>query len=61
MKYTMDSTLGDLLKDPRVVGVLNQYLPGVATNPMVAMVQAAQLGFTKEKAEAILVEANKVV
>jgi hypothetical protein len=73
MKYTMDSTLGDLLKDPRVVGVLNQYLPGVATNPMAAMVQgmslnqivampqAAQLGFTKEKAEAILVEANKVV
>ena len=73
MAYTMNTTLGDLLKDPRVAGVLDQYLPGIATNPMVAMIQgmtlnqivampqAAQLGFTKEKAEAILVEANKVV
>ena len=73
MAYTMNTTLGDLLKDPRVAGVLDQYLPGIATNPMVAMIQgmtlnqivampqAAQLGVTKEKAEAILVEANKVV
>ena len=72
MAYTMNSTLGDLLKDPRVVTVLNQYLPGISTNPMVAMIQgmtlnqivampqAAQLGFTKEKAEAILAEANKI-
>lgn len=72
MAYTMDTTLGDLLKDPKVAGILNQYVPGIATNPMVAMVQgmslnaivsmpqAAQLGFTKEKAEAILAEANKV-
>jgi hypothetical protein len=68
----MDTTLGELLKDPKVVGVLNQYVPGISTNPMVAMVQgmslnmivsmpqAAQLGFTKEKAEAIIAEANKV-
>ncbi len=72
MAYTMDTTLGDLLKDPKVAGVLNQYLPGIASNPMIAMVQgmtlnaivsmpqAAQLGFTKEKAEAILAEANKL-
>ncbi len=72
MAYTMDTTLGDLLKDPRVVGILNQYIPGIATNPMVAMVQnmslnaivsmpqAAALGFTKEKAEAILAEVNKL-
>jgi hypothetical protein len=72
MAYTMDTTLGELLKDPKVAGILNQYLPGISTNPMVAMVQgmtlnaivsmpqAAQLGFTKEKAEAILAEANKI-
>jgi hypothetical protein len=72
MAYTMDTTLGDLLKDPRAAGVLNQYVPGIATNPMAAMVQgmslnmivsmpqAAQLGFTKEKAEAIIAEANKL-
>jgi hypothetical protein len=68
----MDTTLGELLKDPKVAGILNQYLPGISTNPMVAMVQgmtlnaivsmpqAAQLGFTKEKAAAILAEANKI-
>lgn len=72
MAYTMDTTLGDLLKDPRVAGILNQYIPGIAANPMVAMVQnmslnaivsmpqAAALGFTKEKAEAILAEVNKL-
>lgn len=72
MAYTMDTTLGDLLKDPRVASILNQYIPGIATNPMVAMVQnmslnaivsmpqAAALGFTKEKAEAILAEVNKL-
>jgi hypothetical protein len=72
MAYTMDTTLGELLKNPQVAGILNQYVPGISTNPMVAMVQgmslnnivsmpqAAQLGFTKEKAEAIIAEANKI-
>jgi hypothetical protein len=72
MAYTLDTTLGELLKNPQVAGILNQYVPGIATNPMVAMVQgmslnmivsmpqAAQLGFTKDKAEAIIAEANKV-
>ena len=53
--------------------ILEQYLPGISTNPMVAMAkgmtlnmllampQAAQLGLTKEKAEAILAEVNKQV
>jgi hypothetical protein len=72
MAYTMDTTLGELLKNPQVAAILNQYVPGISTNPMVAMVQgmslnmivsmpqAAQLGFTKEKAEAIIAEANKI-
>jgi hypothetical protein len=72
MAYTMETTLGELLKNPQVAGILNQYVPGIATNPMVAMVQgmslnmivsmpqAAQLGFTKDKAEAIITEANKL-
>jgi len=72
MAYTMDTTLGELLKNPQVAGILNQYVPGISTNPMVAMVQgmslnaivsmpqAAQLGFTKDKAEAIIAEANKL-
>jgi hypothetical protein len=72
MKFTLDSTLGQLIDDPQAKTLLDQYLPGVSTNPMVAMVkgmtlnmllsmpQAAQLGLTKEKAEAILAEVNKM-
>jgi len=73
MAFTLDSTLGQLLDDPQAKAVLDQQLPGISTNPMVAMAkgmslnmivsmpQAAQVGLTKEKAEAILVEVNKVV
>jgi hypothetical protein len=71
MALTLDSTLGDILKEPKAKAILDQYLPGASSNPMVtmaagmslkavlAMPQAAQLGLTKEKAEAILAEVNK--
>jgi hypothetical protein len=71
MAFTLDTTLGTLLDDPKAKAVLEQNLPGVSNNPMVAMAkgmtlkmilampQAAQLGLTKQKAEAILVEINK--
>jgi len=71
MEFTLDTTLGAILDDPRAKAVLDQYLPGVSSNPMVAMArgmtlnmilslpQAAQLGLTKEKAEEILREINK--
>ena len=71
MALTLDTTLGVLLDDPKAKAVLEQYLPGVSSNPMVAMAksmslnmilampQAAQLGLTKVKAEAILAEINK--
>ncbi|NLE99851.1 MAG: hypothetical protein GX601_02625 [Anaerolineales bacterium] len=71
MAITLDTTLGTLLDDPQAKAVLDQYLPGMSTNPMAAMArgmtlnmvlalpQAAQLGLTKEKAEEILVEINK--
>ena len=73
MAYTLDTTLGSLLDDPRAKTVLDTYVPGLSTNPMVAMArgmtlnmllampQAAQLGLTKDKAEAILAEVNKQV
>lgn len=72
MAFTVDSTLGQLLDDPQAKAVIDQYLPGVSTNPMVAMVkgmslkmlltlpQAAQFGITQEKVDQILVEINKV-
>jgi hypothetical protein len=73
MAFTLDTTLGTILDNPQAKAVIDQYLPGVSTNPMVAMAkgmtlkmivampQAAQLGLTKEKAEAVLAEINKVV
>jgi hypothetical protein len=72
-QLTMESTFGELLDDPRAKPLLEQYLPGVSTNPMVAMVrgvslnqllsmpQVAQFGVTREKIEALLAEANKHV
>jgi hypothetical protein len=61
------------LDNPKAKAILDQQLPGVSTHPMVAMArgmsintivsmpQAAQLGLTKEKAEALLVEVNKAL
>ena len=71
MALTLDTTLGTLLDDPQAKAILEQYIPGITSNPIVAMAkgmtlnmilsmpQAAQLGLTKEKAEEILAEINK--
>ena len=71
MAITLDTTLGTLLDDPQAKAVLDQYVPGISSNPLAAMAkgmslkmilsmpQAAQLGLTQEKAEEILAEVNK--
>ena len=73
MAYTLDTTFGTLLDHPQAKTVIDKYLPGIATNPMLGMVRgltlnmilampmAAQLGLTKEKAEAMVAEVNKIV
>ncbi len=73
MAFTMDTTLGTLLDNPQAKGVVDRYLPGVSSNPMVGMLkgvslnqvlsmpQAAQFGITKDKVQAMLDEVNKVV
>ena len=73
MTFTLDTTVGQLLDNPQAKAILDKYVPGVSTNPMVGMVrgmsinsllampQAAQFGLTKEKAEAILKEINDKV
>lgn len=73
MAYTLDTTLAQLLDDPRAKPIIEQYLPGISANPMVQMArgmtlnmilsmpQAQQLGLTKEKAQTILAEVNKHV
>jgi len=72
MVYTMDTPLEQLLADPKVRPVLDKHLPGVATNPAVAMVKnmslraivsnpmAASFGVTQVKVEAILAEVNRL-
>lgn len=73
MAFTLDTQLGTLLDHPQAKAVIDQYLPGVSSNPMVGMVrgmtlnmilampQAAQLGITKQQVEAVLAEINKRV
>ena len=72
MTYTMDSTFGDILNNPKVKPVLDQYVPGVADHPMVSMVKgmtlqqivdnplASQFGIDKAKVQSFLDAANKV-
>lgn len=71
MAVTLDTTLGQILDDPQAKAVLDTYLPGASSNPMIAMgrnmtlkmilamPQAAQFGLTKEVADNILAEINK--
>ncbi len=73
MEYTLDTPLSTLLNQPQAKQVLEQYVPGISTNPMFAMAggmtlnqilampQAAQFGLTKEKAQTVLDEINKRV
>lgn len=73
MEFTLDTKFGTLLENPQAKAIIDKYLPGVSTNPMVAMVkgmtlksilampQAKQLGLTKEKVEKVLAEINKAV
>jgi len=71
MAYTLDTTVGELLKDSHAVDVLERHVPGVSKNPMIgmatgmtiksllAMPQAQQYGVTEEKVMKILEEINK--
>ena len=73
MAYTLDTTLGELLDDPKAKAMLDEKMPGVSNHPMIAMArgmtlnmivsfpQAAQAGLTREKAEALLAKLNEQV
>ena len=73
MAYTLDTPLGTLLDHPQAKPIIEKYVPGISTNPMVPMIkgatlnmllsmpQAAQLGITKPKVESMLAEVNKHV
>jgi hypothetical protein len=71
MQATLDSTVGELLADPQAKAVVDQYVPGITTNPLIAMASglslrmilampiAAQFGLTEQTANDILAEINK--
>ena len=70
MAYTLDSKVGELLQNPKVKALLDRYVPGASSNPMlmlaggmalrtvVDMPQAQQMGLTKEMVDKFLQEAN---
>lgn len=70
MAYTLDTKVGDLLKDSGAVQVLERYAPGVSTHPMIgfakgmtlrsllAMPQAKQAGITEDMVVKVLGEIN---
>ena len=71
MAYSLDTTVGELLKDIQAVEILERHVPGVSSNPMIgmasgmslksllAMPQARQYGVTEEKVLEVLEEINK--
>ncbi len=73
MAFTLDTPIGTILDDPQAKTVIEKYIPGAYTNPMLGMArgmtinmvlvmpQAAQMGITKEKAEALLAEVNRLI
>ena len=72
MAYTLDSTVGEILKDAHAVQILEQYVPGASTNPMIGMAegmtlrsllalpQAQQMGVTEEMVTNVLAQINNL-
>lgn len=70
MAYTLDTTVGELMKDAHAVELLEQYVPGASTNPMVGMAesmslrallelpQAQQMGITEAMVTNVLAQIN---
>ena len=70
MAYTLDTKVGDILKDTHAIEVLEKHAPGVSTNPMIglakgmtlksllAMPQAKQAGITEDMVTKVLAEIN---
>ena len=70
MAYTLDTKVGELLKDSAAVKVFEKHAPGVSKNPMIglakgmtlktliAMPQAKEYGITQEMISKVLDEIN---
>jgi hypothetical protein len=70
MPYTLDTKVGEILKDTNAVKVFEKYAPGVSKNPMlglakgmtlkalIAMPPAKDAGVTEEMVKKVLAEVN---
>lgn len=70
MTYTVDTKVGEILKDAKAVEILDKYAPGVSKNPMIglakgmtlnsllSMPQAKQAGINQEMVLKVLAEIN---
>jgi len=70
MPYTLDTKVGDILKDTKAVETLEKYVPGISKNPMLGlakgmtlkslldMPQAKQAGITEKMVLQVLAEIN---
>ena len=70
MAYTLDTKVGEILKDSHAVEIFERHAPGVSKNPMIgfakgmslkalaAMPQAKQAGVTEEMILKVLAEIN---
>jgi hypothetical protein len=70
MAYTLDTKVGDLLKDTHAVDILEKHVPGITKNPMIGfaegmtlrsllqMPQAKQYGVTEDRVQQVLAEIN---
>jgi hypothetical protein len=70
MAYTLDTKVGDLLRDTHAVDILEKHVPGLSNNPMIGfaegmtirsllqMPQAKQYGVTEDKVQKVLAEIN---
>lgn len=70
MAYTLETKVGEILKDTHAVEILEKHAPGVSKNPMlglakgmtlkaiIAMPQAKQAGLTEEMVTKVLAEIN---
>ena len=70
MAYTLESKVGELLKDTHAVEILEKHVPGITKNPMLglakgmtlktilSMPQAKQAGLTEDMVTKVLAEIN---
>lgn len=70
MAYSMDTKVGEILKDTGAMKILEKYAPGISKNPMIglakgmtlkallALPQAKEAGITEAMVKKVLAEIN---